>query len=257
MLDVVICSTDDQKFDQVSVNLRRHLNPLGLNKIVRVPDARSMCMGYNRGARQCDAPWLVFCHDDIEILHLDAGDFHMAMLETDVFGAAGSTHLSGANWYNATPDHLCGSVFAPVPHDAGRYEHQIFGSGKGSIIKGVQALDGIFIACRRCVWNDLPFDETITDFTLYDIDFSYNAHLHRKEVAVISTMLLYHASHPAHFSAEKWAKWDAAQKAWAAKRLRHHTPVNYIKHATVGYDGIPDAASLSRIADSMRHGVGQ
>jgi len=57
------------------------------------------------------------------------------------------------------------------------------------------ALDGVFIATHRRVWEALRFDEQCFDgFHLYDIDFTYRAHRAGFRLAVPLDLLLIHYS---------------------------------------------------------------
>jgi hypothetical protein len=191
-----------------------------------------MCAGYNQGAVQTTSPWLIFCHDDIEILksgHSLAREWD----EWDVLGVCGTNRLIAPNWYDSDPNHLLGSVIAPVG-TTGNVEHQIFGLTMQGIMPA-QALDGIFIGCRREVWEALKFDESLTGFTGYDIDFSYRAYLGGYRVGVITDLFLFHASQVSEFGAAKMREWQESQQFLRTKFNFRGGGDNYIKHATIQY----------------------
>jgi hypothetical protein len=70
------------------------------------------------------------------------------------------------------------------------------GAGLQQLVSAnIQALDGVFIAMRRQVWESLRFDaESFDGFHLYDIDFSYRAHLAGFRLAIPLDLLLIHFS---------------------------------------------------------------
>lgn len=237
-IDVIVCSIDDQRFRNVSDNLHTKLNGVGLRRIIRVDDACAMHDGYNRGAALSDADWLLFCHDDIAVLDLVWQTWRQALETTDVFGPCGTDCLQGPNWYEASPNHLHGSIVAPTPDRAG-FEHQVFGK-QGPLVRGAQALDGLFIMSRRSVWDAIRFSDEFAGFTLYDIDFTYRAYLLGRRVAVLTDLLLLHDSHVANFSADKVAAWEANQAVFVNKFAFRRRGESYVKHDTVRLDGLPD-----------------
>ncbi len=53
MISVIVCSIDDKKFGAVDYTYRKLLSADGHEcEVIRIPDARSMCEGYNRGFAQ-------------------------------------------------------------------------------------------------------------------------------------------------------------------------------------------------------------
>lgn len=209
----VINSVDDARFSRVAANLREFLAPAVPN-IVRVPDAKSMAEGLNRGARQAAGDWLVFCHDDIQILNRDArAVLAEAMAMSDMFGACGTTRLTSGNWYDAGQPHVRGHVVVRDITRPGKFELQVFGLSGRVIDLGAKALDGIWIACRRRLFEALRgFDEdTYRGFVGYDIDFSFRAALAGARVGVCGGLSLFHDAHVGEYPEEKLQAWSRAQ----------------------------------------------
>lgn len=232
-VEVVICSADDQKYANVVRSLF-NCRALPIERVIRVHDAQSMCEGYNRGASQTVAPWLLFCHDDIEIIRSDEDALADVWANWDVVGVCGTARLTAPNWYDSDPNHLLGSVLMPLGKGC-RIEHQIFGSINQGIIPA-QALDGIFIACRRTAWAALKFDDALAGFTGYDVDFSYRAYLWGFRVGVITNLFVYHESHVANFSPQKMAQWQKNQTILRRKFNFRGQSDGYVKHACVQYE---------------------
>lgn len=205
-LSVIICSIDDERYARVSANLRERLRPLEF-ELIRIDDAKSLAEGYNRGLKRARAPLLIFCHDDIELLQPDFGRRLMANMESlDMLGVAGSTRLVNASWGDAGVPDSHGQVLQPLKaaegggcvlnafcqHDHGQQPQ-----------RGAQSLDGLFIAVRRKVAESLLFDAATFDgFHLYDVDFSFRAHLAGYRVGVCHDILIYH-----HSTGDKDAVW--------------------------------------------------
>lgn len=236
-IDVVVCSIDDRKFANLCASLEAW-ETATIRQIVRINDAKSMCEGYNRGAEQGTADWILFCHDDIEVVTDDPVALVAAQADLDVFGVCGTQRLRGADWYDSEPNLLTGSILAPDGHD-GRIEHQIFGLSPTPWVR-VQALDGVFIMCRREVWQTVRFDSKIPGFTCYDLDFTYRSHLVGYKVGVIPSLLLYHASHVQEFSAEKLKGWKNTRKMLAQKLLLTEKSDNYVKHDIIKYASLDE-----------------
>ena len=209
----IVNSIDDEQFAQLEENLRKAFAPEVPN-IIRVPDARSMAEGLNRGARTTSSEWLIFCHDDIRIIGDPKAVVAEAMATTDIFGPCGTVRLTSGNWYDAGHPYLFGHVVAPNLRQQGKFELQIFGMSECNVVTGGEALYGIWIACRRSLFDTLAgFDEaTYTDFVGYDIDFSFRAALAGARVGIVTGLTLFHDSHVGRFSKEKLALWEKTQR---------------------------------------------
>ncbi|MDR1968942.1 MAG: glycosyltransferase family protein, partial [Burkholderiaceae bacterium] len=66
---------------------------------------------------------------------------------------------------------------------------------RGFVLHHAQALDGVFLAGRRAVFERLPFDEqTFDGFHFYDLDLSYRAHRAGLACAAVLDMVIWHRS---------------------------------------------------------------
>ncbi|WP_082507881.1 glycosyltransferase [Methylobacterium sp. Leaf113] len=236
VIDAVVCCVDDERFASFSGDLRSQLAGFGLRDIIRISDAAAMHDGYNRGAEKSDSEWLLFCHDDIRVLAINRESWTKAMAESDLFGPCGTNLLQGANWYESDPNHLYGSVVAPRSSSDG-FEHQVFGKTR-SLVSGAQAIDGLFMMSRRSVWENIKFSSDFTGFTLYDIDYSYRAHLRGYRVAILADLLLLHYSLVSEFSAVKLAHWKSNQEKFLEKFNFRQRGSSYVKHSTSPYEDV-------------------
>ncbi len=205
MISVVICSVDNARFAQVEANLARSMGEE--YEIIRVIDARSMCEGYNRALQHCRGDLIVYCHDDIEVATNDLGRRLRRHLEQcDLVGVAGTTRLMAAGWVVAGIPYIHGQVAYVNPN--GGYDLYVYGAA-ARLVRGAQALDGLFFACRRQVAEGVGFDAVTFDgFHGYDVDFTFRAFLAGYRVAVACDIPLIHAS-AGNFD-EQWQRYAEA-----------------------------------------------
>ena len=193
MISVIICSIDEARFEQASAQYHRLLQAVP-HEIIGIHDAASLCQGYNRGFGKSRGDILVFSHDDVRILTPDfAARLIASLAGQDLIGVVGSTYLSGASWFGSGWPHLRGQV--GVPSDSGTGAVANFFGLYSKLAGGVQAMDGFFLAARRSLCLQLPFDEkTFDGWHLYDIDFSFSAHLKGFRCAVANDQVMIHHS---------------------------------------------------------------
>lgn len=193
LISVIICSIDETKFAAVSNNLVERLKGEPY-EIIRIHDAKSLCEGYNRGARQSSGSILIFCHDDIEIVSPDFSHKIRSHLERyDMIGVAGTSRLANFEWSLSGHPHIHG-VVTHIDRSTNRYVMVVLGAEE-PLTANVEALDGLFIATNKQVWEKIPFDEkTFDGFHGYDLDFSYTAYLSGYRIAVCSDIGIIHQS---------------------------------------------------------------
>ena len=209
-VSVVIPSITPEKFARAAESFHHALANVD-HEIIGIHDARSMCEACNRGARQGRGEVVVFAHDDVEPV---APDFAARLLDRleafDVVGVAGTSRIVGPAWVAAGPPHVHGQVGYRAAGD--RIEVVAFGLDE-PVRGGVQALDGCFMAARRHVLAEVPFDErSFPGWHLYDVDFSLSAWLAGFGVAVCADLLLIHQSRGRYD-----APWQQAANAFVAK----------------------------------------
>jgi len=192
-VSVIICSVYPERFDKVCANYRALLGAVP-HEIIGIHDARSLCEGYNRGIRRASGEILVFSHDDIEIAAPDFAAKLLAYLSRyDLIGTAGTTRLIGGNWIDAGWPHLHGQIGSHV-EKPGSLIVTVY-KVQGAVTANIQAIDGVFLAARREVLERIRFDEdTFDGWHLYDLDFTFSAHLAGFRTAVCHDLCLIHNS---------------------------------------------------------------
>ncbi len=223
-ISVIICSIDPARFASVCANYHALLADVP-HDIIGIHDARSLCEGYNRGIRQATGDYLIFSHDDIEIVSPDFAHKLSSYLERfDIIGIAGTTRLTGPAWVHAGWPHFHGQV-GSRNSVTGQLVMQCYDL-RGSCTPNAQALDGAFFAARREVAHALRFDETHFDgWHLYDVDFTFSAHLAGMRMAICHDLCVIHAS---------GGQWDDAWQHYAnvfmakhGSKLRHGVSTDY------------------------------
>ncbi len=191
-ISIVICSNRDEKFRSIA---RRYEELLGSHphEIIRIADAASLCSGYARGFQQSAGTLVVFSHDDIDILDADfLPHLQQGMARLDLLGIAGTTRLTGPAYAWGGRASVRGWLF----HQSrdGPYDAAIFDLEAG-LATDIVALDGAFFCARRGAVDRVGFDAVTFDgFHLYDIDFSYRAHLAGFRLGITHDILIAHES---------------------------------------------------------------
>ncbi len=193
LLSIIICSVDDDKFNRAERVYREFLKGEPF-EIIRIPNAKSLAEGYNRGLRQAQGEYVLLVHDDLEILSPQFKfDLHQALQKVDIVGLAGTRTLYGGDWKQAGWPHLVGHAGHRDP-DKDVYYSLVFG-GRLPLETGIKALDGVFLATRREILKDIPFDETVFDgFHLYDMDLTFSAYQKGYQLGILTTLSVIHHS---------------------------------------------------------------
>jgi len=236
-ISFVICSIDAAKFASVSATIALRFAAVE-HEVIRIDDARSLCEGYARGFARARGAAIVFCHDDIELLAPDAAArlaTHLARF--DLVGVAGTTRVTGPAVFWSGHPHIHGWVTHRLPGETD-YEPSFSSfAGAASAVGGIEAIDGVLMACRRDAVREVGFDaDTFDGFHLYDLDFSYRAHRAGLRLGVACDLGVVHAS-KGRFD-EAWARY--------ADRFRAKYPtLTGVRGAPHFYAArVPDAAAV-------------
>lgn len=204
MISIIICSVNPEKFKKITLNYADLMGDEPF-EIIGIHDAKSLCEGYNRGIRESAGDFLIFSHDDIEILSPDfLTRLKIHLNNFDVVGLAGTDMVVDGCWLSAGVPYLYGQVadqdeagYVVSFYDFGNAVHQ----GKVAT-NGMQMLDGLFFAMRGSVVRQVLFDEQNFDgFHGYDADFTYSAFLAGFSLAVCTDLAVIHYSNRSFDSA--------------------------------------------------------
>lgn len=169
MISIIISSYQPKFYDALEKNIEETIGiPYEIIKIEN-PGIMGICEAYNKGAEKAKFDYLLFLHEDVEFVTQDWGQkliSHLQQEQTGCIGVAGSTYLPNVPfaWWDNFEDTLC----------------NIIQCNKGVVLRDytldkktlATTLDGVFIACRRDVFNAFKFSRHINGFHAYDLDFS-------------------------------------------------------------------------------------
>lgn len=189
----VVCSIDTAKLAAFRAMVERRFAGVA-HEIVAITDARSLCEGYQRGFGKSRGDAIVFCHDDIDILAEDAAErLSLHLTRHELIGVAGTTRVTGPAVLWSGHPWIHGWMTHRLPGE--RDYEATFASLDVPLVIGAEALDGVFLACRRDVVERIGFDaRTFDGFHLYDLDFTYRAQQAGHKLAVVCDLALVHAS---------------------------------------------------------------
>jgi hypothetical protein len=211
LTSVVVCSIDAGKFERVGASYARAFGGAPW-ELIGIHDARSLAEGYVRGFARARGEAIVFSHDDIDVLSADLGGSVARALEAvDVAGVVGTTRLTGPAHAWAGKGYSRGRIAEPAK-GCGGLQLVVYNPAPG-VTPGLEAIDGVFMAARREAVAAIGFDaETFDGFHLYDIDFSYRAHLSGRKVGITSEIVLRHDSEGGFD-----AKWEEYARRFVTK----------------------------------------
>jgi tetratricopeptide (TPR) repeat protein len=202
-VSVLMCSAKPERAARAEAMYRRLLAQVP-HEIVVIRDATSLASGYNRALAQARHEFVLFAHDDVEIVSPDfAARLLRALSRHDLVGVAGTRKLVGGAWHFAGHPHLAGQVGMPAAD--GGYVVTLYDVTERES-KGLQALEGLLLATRRETALRLGFDEATFDgWHLYDLDFSLRAAQTGLDCASCNDILAVHGSQGSYD--ERWVEY--------------------------------------------------
>lgn len=232
MISIVICSINADRFQQVCDTYSRAFAGETC-EVVAVHDASSLAEAYNRAIEVAKGELVIFSHDDIEILNADFKDRLFGHLRyADMVGIAGANRCTGGAWASPGPHYVFGQVAHWHPEEK-RYYAGVWGI-PARRVDGIKAMDGVFLCAKRSVVEKVQFDaEAFTGFHVYDIDFTFRAHLAGFRLAVGCDLCILHAS---------TGTWDDSWKYFEdIFRLKHQSRLDVLTNriyraAMIGVD---------------------
>jgi GT2 family glycosyltransferase len=193
---IITCSLNPNKYLKFKNNIEKTFK--ASVQIINIMNAKSLTEGFNIGYKYAIGEYIIFCHDDIEILNENIESLLKENLQNfDIVGVAGTSKLLQGNWISAGQPYIHGNVAHQIntingpKYNLCRYSLD----SNPRVVKNIQALDGLFIAVRREVMDVVCFDEATFDgFHLYDLDFTYNAFLNGLKTVVDKRIAIIHWS---------------------------------------------------------------
>lgn len=193
MLSIIILSDRIANYQRLKANIEA--TTLGKYEMIWIDDpSGGIAKAYNTGASRSQFRYLCFVHDDV-LFHTRGWDLsvisHLEDQKTGLVGILGGRYKSafGLGWRDGKTEFYRMNV---ISRTAGGKHFLVnpLDEEKSEVL----CLDGVFICCRKDVWQQFKFDEaTFNGFHFYDIDFSFRAAQHYKNY-VLYDILIEHFS---------------------------------------------------------------
>ena len=134
----------------------------------------SLSAAYNIGAKQARYDILLFVHEDVAF-ETPAWGLTLTGLFSEnedlgIVGVAGALEKSGLPTGWGTGIAEFDRINLIQPSDQGEKHHST--RKVNELTEPVKVMDGVFLATRKRIWEEVQFDESLVGYHLYDIDFS-------------------------------------------------------------------------------------
>jgi len=204
MISIIICSINKNFAQQVQENIAATIGVVWEPIIIdNTQSPKSITQVYNIGAAKANHDILCFVHEDILFQTLNWGakivDAFKRDGELGLIGVAGAKYKSKtpSGWYTGFKELDCCNI--SHLNKAGEKENIYFNPIPGSLTQPVIVLDGVFMCCPKNVWAAVKFDEILlTDFHLYDLDFSIRV-AEKHKVVVTFEIDIVHITKGGHY----------------------------------------------------------
>ena len=178
MISVIICSINKDFAKQVQSNIASTIGvqwePIIIDNTI---NAMPITKVYNLGASKAKYDILCFVHEDVCFVTENWGLKVVESFRQDpalgLIGVGGSKYKSKtlSGWFCGFQELDCCNI--KHLNKWGDKEVLYMNPEQGTTNQQVVTIDGVFMCCPRRVWDEIKFDEILlTDFHLYDLDFS-------------------------------------------------------------------------------------
>jgi hypothetical protein len=180
MISIIVCSINPELREKLRANIQENI---GCEWEFLFEDnslkGEGICMVYNRLAAKARGSYLCFVHEDVLIETKNWGCKLMDRASDEsvgVIGFAGSARVDGRPYWHNKPQ-LLAYYFKQYTKEGSLHldftQNETLDNG---VMMKVCVLDGMFLFCRKKVWEENAFDEiNFPGFHLYDIDFTLSA----------------------------------------------------------------------------------
>ena len=214
MISIIIASKSESDLARCTENIKETIGvPYELLITKNAERKIPLTKVYNDGTKKAKHDILCFMHEDIEFKKKEWGKKVLDLLaqkEIGVVGVAGSNYFpENGNWTAPGVPFLKGRIIHPSKH-VEMDQIDTFSEELGNI--EVVTVDGVFMATRKNIVKECPFDEkTFDGFHFYDGDFCIRV-AQKYKVMVTTDILLKHYSHGSFNEV-----WDAYRKRFVEK----------------------------------------
>lgn len=195
MLSIIISTAKAVNLEKIKKNIDETAG-VGYEIIEILNDGSfGLCHAYNDGAAKATYPFLCFVHDDILFHTEDWGKKiaqHLEDKQTGLVGVAGGCYKSlyGLDWKDGKE-----SFYRALIIDGILNGERFYFNPLNEIKSRVVCLDGLFLCCRKEVWETNKLDEKVfAGFHFYDADWSMQVYQKLKNY-VVYDIEIEHFSH--------------------------------------------------------------
>jgi GT2 family glycosyltransferase len=175
MLSVVVCSAKEPAWTVHERNVCKTIGaPYEYIRVDNRGKSAGICAAYNSGVVQASGDIVIFVHEDVFFLEPGWGCVLEQRFSSDqklgLVGVAGSQYLfrNKASWAAAGRPFIRGRIITDRL-DTDEFFMTVFSWDKADA--SVVAVDGLFFAVRRTLFNTVRFDEiTFDKYHFYDLD---------------------------------------------------------------------------------------
>ncbi|MGV0956535.1 glycosyltransferase [Empedobacter falsenii] len=194
MLSIIVSSYQQEYFTQFSENVKETVGNHFDYEIIQQwnPGTMSICEAYNRGVGKALYENLLFIHEDVLFETQDWGNILIEILNIKncgIVGVAGGSYYGyiPSSWWNEGYKFL---NFIQINNGNTIENNRInFKNDNEKVVM----LDGVFLACKKMVFDTVKFDERIKGFHGYDLIFSLQVS-EKYQNYVTSNILIKHFS---------------------------------------------------------------
>jgi Glycosyltransferase like family len=208
MFSIIICSIHPVLLDQVRVNIEDTISqPYELLVWDNRDTRKGLCEVYNLLAAKARFPFICFMHEDILLPDLWGTTILDTFRQDSDLGMIG---VSGSKYKSRT---LSGTATGMLEFDRIEILHKnakqetitLCNNPSRVVLENTVTLDGVFLATRKSVWQEFPFNEkALHGFHLYDLDFSIRVQ-QKFRIAVLFNFRLTHLTEGGSFG-DHWVE---------------------------------------------------
>lgn len=173
MLSIIISTYKPDLFQQLSQNIAGTIGSIDYEIIpINNPGIMGICEAYNLGTRKTIFSNFLFLHEDVKFHTENWGQIlinHLSEKGAGVIGVAGSSYVpkTPSGWH--LPDNKYNHLNIIQRDAVGKTIHEQINHTKKSLIF---AVDGVFLAVTKKVFEEFKFNTSLKGFHGYDSDFS-------------------------------------------------------------------------------------
>lgn len=200
MLSIIISSYQPHYFSALEKNIAETIGvPYELIKIDN-PGLMGICEAYNKGAEQAKNPYLLFVHEDVEFRTQNWGGILAGALKQKNIGVIG---VLGSDYVPDVPFAWWDLYENNFSHYT-QYENGLLvGDYNITEDKNVSVIDGVFMAVRKEVFEQIKFNDKLAGFHGYDLVFSLNV-AEKYQNIVTSEIKIAHFSYAVNSLSRDW-----------------------------------------------------